>query len=380
MKINIEKNDLFYAVQVVVRAVSNKNTLPILSGILLDAHNNTLSLKATDLDLAMECSVSADVIEEGQTVVQGKLFSNMIALLPNGNIELESNKEKLIIKAESEKNESSIKCLDVDEFPMLPIINGNVEGVIPAGVFKRLVRQVSIAVATDEIRPMFTGMLIKLSNNNITMVATDTHRLAIGKGGWQGKGEVSLILPCRTMKEIASLTNNDEDIIKLIANNNEVYFTLNNITFASRVISGQYPDYQQVLPADALYCSYSVLNKDSKQKLIMALEMAILITRDSARGKTNIVKLKWQDDQLILSADGHDTGDIHVEVPITKEGENITASYNARYLLDALKIIDDEQIAFHLTGPTTPGVIIPDGQSRDNSSYIYLVLPMRVSN
>jgi DNA polymerase-3 subunit beta len=178
------------------------------------------------------------------------------------------------------------------------------------------------------------------------------------------------------MQEIASLAVGDEGMVEIVASRNQAYFRLENLTFASRVISGQYPDYHQVLPAPSLYNCHTVVRRD---KLAEALERAALLSRDTTRGKANIVCLNWRDEGLLLTASAPDVGSIYEELPAALTGVQTEASYNARYLLDALKVMDDECVAFHLTGESTPGIILPDGVEQEQSPYTYLVLPLRMT-
>jgi len=378
MRLTVQKEDMLYAVNAVGRAVSNKNTLPILNGIMLEAlegQPGKLVLRGTDLELAMECLIDAEVEQAGKIVPPGRYLQELVRHLPEGPITLASEgTEELHLCYE--QSEISIRCFDPEEFPALPTAEGDLKGQISIPIFRRMVKQVSIAAATDEVRPLFTGILIELKQAELVMVASDTHRLALAVGGWQGEGEGKIILPSRTMQEIARLAVGDEGIIEITASRNQAYFKLENITFASRVISGQYPDYHQVLPAAELYNCHAVIKRD---KLVEALERASLLSRDTARGKANIVCLNWRGEGLLLTAEAPDVGRIHEDLPAMLTGEEIEASYNARYLLDALKVMDEERVAFHLTGATTPGIILPDGVEQSESPYTYLVLPVRVS-
>lgn len=378
MKLNLQKDDLLYATSAVARAVSNKNTLPILSGILLQAPADMpgkLVLSATDLEMAMECVIDAEVTESGQVVAPGRYLLDLVRHLPDGPISLTSQgTEELCLSYE--QSEINIRCFDPEEFPALPTAEGDLHGQIPVALFRRMVKQVSVAAATDEVRPLFTGVLIELNGQELVMVASDTHRLALAVGGWQGEGEARIIIPCRTMLEIARLASGDEGVIEITASRNQAYFKLDNIVFASRVISGQYPDYHQVLPAVGLYTSHTVIQRD---KLTEALERASLLSRETARGKANIVCLHWREEGLLLTAESPDVGHIHEELPATLDGAEVKVNYNARYLLDALKVIDEETVAFHLTGETTPGIILPGNEAQEQSAYTYLVLPVRVS-
>jgi len=380
MKLTVQKEDILYAVNAVGRAISNKNTLPILNGIMLEAPQDLpgkLILRGTDLELAMECLIDAEVEQTGKVVAPGRYLQELVRHLPNGPVTLSSeNSEEM--RLSYEQSEIAIRCFEPEEFPALPTAEGDIRGQIGVATFRRMVKQASIAAATDEVRPLFTGILVELAGPELVMVASDTHRLAIAVGSWQGegKGEAKLILPCRTMQEIARLAIGDEGMIEIIASRNQAYFRLENITFASRVISGQYPDYHQVLPAAGLYTCHTAIKRE---KLTEALERAALLSRDTARGKANIVCLKWSEEGLLLTAEAPDVGNIHEELPATLSGQSIESSYNARYLLDALKVMEDETVAFHLTGESTPGIILPEGVEQEQSPYTYLVLPVRVT-
>jgi len=380
MKLTVQKEDLLYAVNAVSRAISNKNTLPILSGVMLEAPEELpgkLVLRGTDLELAMECVIDAEVEEPGKAVAPGRYFQDLVRYLPDSPVTLTSARVEEMLMC-YEQSEIAIRCHDPEEYPALPIAEGNIRGQIAVSTFRRMVKQVSIAAATEEVRPLFTGILVELAGPELIMVASDTHRLAIAVGGWQGEssGEAKLILPCRTMQEIARLAVGDEGVVEIIASRNQAYFRLENLTFASRVISGQYPDYHQVLPSPSLYNCHTLIRRD---KLTEALERAALLSRDTTRGKANIVCLNWQEEGLLLTASAPDVGHIHEELPAELIGESIEASYNARYLLDALKVMDDERVAFHLTGESTPGIILPEGVEQEQSPYTYLVLPLRMT-
>ncbi|MCL1975577.1 MAG: DNA polymerase III subunit beta [Firmicutes bacterium] len=380
MKLIVQKEDLLYAVNAVSRAISNKNTLPILGGIMMittESLPGKLVLSGTDLEMAIECLIDADVQENGRIVAPGRYFQDLVRYLPEGPVTLFSeNTNELLLSYE--QSEVAIRCNDPEEFPALPTAEGNIRGQIAVSTFRRMVKQVSVAAATDVVRPLFTGILLELTGSKLVMVASDTHRLAIAEDIWQGENitEIKLILPCRTMLEIAKLAVSDEGMIEIVASRNQAFFRFENLTFATRVISGQYPDYHQVLPASSLYCCHTTIQRE---KLIESLERASLLSRDAVRGKTNIVCLNWREEGLLLTADSPEVGHIYEELAAIVEGTQIESSYNARYLLDALKVMDNEQVSFHLTGESTPGIILPEGSEQEQSPYTYLVLPVRLS-
>lgn len=370
MKMIIQKEDLLYAVGAVERAVSSKNTLPILSGILISAEPGKAVFRATDLELAVECTVSAEVNEAGSVVTPGKKLAQLVRLLPNGPVELTTGREQQL-QLKYQQSEVFVPQLPPEDFPLLPKAEGELKGRIPAPALRRLIRQVGIAAANDELRPVFTGIFAEFELNDLVMVATDTHRLTRGSGQWSSQGgQTSMIIPNRVLQEVARLAVNDDEDIMLVAGKNQVFFSFANLTFTSRLIVGQYPDYKQVIPAQQLFVSQVVVEK---QALYNSLERAALITQ-YANQKNNIVKLGLEQSGLRVIAETPEEGRINEELPALVNGEMFEINYNVRYLLDALKVIDSEQIMLKFTGANTPGLILP---GQDEGEFLYLLLPVR---
>lgn len=371
MKIIISKEDLLYAVNAVEKAVSNKNTLPSLAGILVTAEGDRVSFRATDLELAIECVVNAQVKEEGQTVVPGKKISALARLLPDCPIQLNCAND--LLQVCYDESSVDIPCYPTEDFPLLPKNTGEIHGSIPVRSFKRLVRQVGIAAAADELRPVFTGIYTEIDEADLVMVATDTHRLTKGQGIWEGQGQATLLIPNRALQEVARLAANDEDQIHISAGKNQIFFTFANLTFTSRMIVGQYPDYRQVIPAEEMFSGEIIIDK---RRFSESLERAALISRNNV-SKSNTVRLSMEDGGIRVSAEVPDEGRIDEQLPARCEGEYFTVSYNVKYLLDVLRVLDCERIRLRLTGANTPGVILADGD--DDQEYIYLLLPLRTS-
>lgn len=376
MKIIIQKEDLLYAVSAVERAVSNKNTLPVLGGILIEATAERVCFRATDLELAMECVVQAEIVEAGQAVVPGRKFSALTRLLPGGSISLSSNGD--IMEIEYGLGKQSLLCYPAEEFPVMPECEEGVRGSISVRSFRRLVKEVGIAAAADEVRPVFSGVYTEFHEQEMVMVATDTHRLAYGKVPFSGSGQTTLLIPNRTLQEAARLAVNEDDQIILTAGKNQIYFSYANLTFISRLIVGQYPDYHQVIPEPDSYQATLVIDKKAFSEV---LERAALISRDSRLSRSNTVRLSVDGPSLFIAAEVQDEGMIREEIAISASGvEEMEVHFNARYLLDVLKVIEEERIVFQLTGPSTPGVIVPDqGGEAAESDYLYLLLPIRIS-
>lgn len=376
MKIEIAKEDLVYAVSSVEKAVSAKNTVPVLSGIMISAKDNRVTFRATDLEMAIECTVNTLVEEEGELVAPGRKLSQLAKGLSAGNIILESSDcENLLIKYN--RGQISMPCYDTEEFPLLPAASGDISGKIPVKVFRRLVRQTGIAASMDELRPVFTGMMLEIKDNDITFVATDTHRLTVGRGVWQGSGEKTVIVPNKVMQEVARLAANDDDNIHITVSKSQVFFGFANLQIASRLIMGQFPDYRQVIPGDETFISRICV---SRTALIESLELASVVSREISKGRGSIICLTLEEDKINLYSSSQDEGTFDENVSALVEGEKLELNYNARYLLDVLRVMDDERIELRLTGANTPGIIQADVEDKtDKDRFLYLILPVRIN-
>lgn len=376
MKIEIAKEDLVYAVSSVEKAVSAKNTVPVLSGIMISAKDNRVTFRATDLEMAIECTVNTPVEEEGELVAPGRKLSQLAKGLSAGNIILESSDcENLLIKYN--RGQISMPCYDTEEFPLLPAASGDISGKIPVKVFRRLVRQTGIAASMDELRPVFTGMMLEIKDNDITFVATDTHRLTVGRGVWQGSGEKTVIVPNKVMQEVARLAANDDDNIHITVSKSQVFFGFANLQIASRLIMGQFPDYRHVIPGDETFISRICV---SRTALIESLELASVVSREISKGRGSIICLTLEEDKINLYSSSQDEGTFDENVSALVEGEKLELNYNARYLLDVLRVMDDERIELRLTGANTPGIIQADVEDKtDKDRFLYLILPVRIN-
>ena len=375
MKIHCHIEDLSYGTQTVSRAVSVKNTLPILSGIMMQTEEQGLILRATDLEMAIECHIPAMVEEAGAVVVPGKNFFDLVRCLDEGDIELFSEENSFDLAITFGESVTKFRGMDPAEFPALPPVTGDISGAIAAPVFRNLVREVAFAAAADEIRPVFSGILLDIKENYFVMVATDTHRLAKTSGVWQGMGTAKVIIPARTMVELARLASDDHEMVQIRIGKNQIIFQIGGILFISRLINGQYPPYQEVIPKEEQFTSMAIIQtKIFRQEMERA---AVL-----ARGNNYVVKFTFLPDRLEILASAQDIGDMKSRLPILYQGEEIHIAYNIRYIADVLKAIDTEEMIMKLTGPFTPAVIVPKTEAgtenEQEQEYLYLLLPVRV--
>ncbi|MTI80694.1 MAG: DNA polymerase III subunit beta [Firmicutes bacterium] len=366
MKINTTKDNLLHGVQMVQRAVSAKNPKPVLSGILFNAENNNLKLMATDLEIGIECSVTVTTIEEGSIVMPAKYITEIVRKLPDVPIDIFANTDNNSIEIKYSKSEAKLHGFNADEFPSFPTVENEINFTIPAKLLKDILKQVIFATSSDENRPVFTGILFEISENELIVVATDTHRLALKKVSMaKDLPYIKVIIPGRTLSELTRIIANDDEEIKITLGGNQALFTLKNSVLVSRLIEGQFPAYDQVIPKN-----YKSRFRVNVKELLDSTERAALITKSG----NQTIKLDIQQELLIIRANT-EIGGVHEELNSYLEGEPMQIAFNAVYLMDVLKNIDSEEIYFELNGPLSPGVIKPV----DNNNYLALILPIRTA-
>ncbi|KNZ68498.1 DNA polymerase III subunit beta [Thermincola ferriacetica] len=368
MEFTSNKNNMVYGVQVAQRAVSPKNPLPILSGILMKLKNNNLCLTATDLELGIECTVPVNGSSEGSVVLPAKYLSEIVRKLPDVLIEFSVEKENNVATLKYAQSKTTIHGYPADEFPLLPSLDGETTYVIKQELFKNMIKQVTFATAADENRPIFTGVLFEVEGDELRLVATDTHRLAlrigaIGSHGYSGE-KTSALIPAKALNEIVRIMPPENEEVKIIFSNNQVVMELDNIRLISRLIEGQFPNYKQVIPQG---CKSKI--RLNTREFLDAVERASLLAKDGS----NVIRLAVQNHTLIINSNSPDIGTIHEELPIVLEGEETQIAFNSKYLIDVLRVIDAEEVFLELTGSLSPGIVKPV----EGDNYLYLILPVR---
>lgn len=367
MKIFCSKEALLSGVNAVQRAVSNKNTLPILQGVLITAEEQLIQFAATDLEIGIRCQAPAQVIEEGTIVVPAKLFTEVVRKLPDTTITLEEKDNAITISYH--QSTIVINGYDPDEFPLLPDLIDPITYSIPTVIFKNMIRQTIFACASEESRPVFTGALLQIEGSNFRLVATDTHRLAYSIAEITNPEELQFygIIPAKTLSEIYRLLRDEDEVLSISFSTAQVVFNFGAIYLVSRLIEGMFPPYKQVIPQT---CETKI--NLSVKYFLEAVERASLLSRDKTG--VNIIRLNVEKNELRIDH-ASELGKISEQIGIELEGKDVMIAFNAKFLIDALKVIDSDQIIFELSGPFSPGVMRPS----DNPNYLYLVLPVRTS-
>jgi len=383
VKVYCRRKDLYEGVQTVGRVVSGRSTLPILSHVLLQAAEGHLRLVATDFEVGMDIAIPATVDVEGAVTVPARIVGDILGSLPDSEVAL-SVDENNVVELQCLRSEYTIRGLPAQEFPKLPEVQGGRSVEIEQALLRQLINETSFAVSTDETRALLTGALTVLGDGFIKMVATDTHRLAVSSmpaPGLQVVAEADeaeagvdsgVIIPARALRELARvLTAEAGEKLQIHITRNQVLFRMEGMSLVSRLIDGQFPNFERVIPKE--YQKRLVMNT---QELLAALRRASsILPRDSA----NRVVLRTTEEGLLdITAEAGEVGRAHEQIEVTREGEAVEIAFNVRYMMDMLSITEAESVVIELTGALNPGVVKPVSEEAEGRSYLYVLMPMAI--
>ena len=375
------RKELFEAVQTVGHAVSGRNPLPILSHILLLAEDNGLRLIATDLELGISCRLPAHIEAEGGLTAPARTLTEVLANLPDKSDVAISVDKSHTVRVHCEKSDYKILGLPAEEYPKLPEVPGNVTFTIPQAKLKEMIRQTIFAVGTDEARAILTGILMVFEGDTLKFVATDTHRLAVKTTKVKdGQGSQNAIVPARAMNELTRLLTDGDGDVRVNLSANQVQFALPGeagVQIVSRLIEGQFPNYQRVIPA-----SFQKKLTIPSQPLLRAVRRAAIVARENAHR----VILRTDDEKLLLTAESQIVGNAYEEVEIAREGDDVEIAFNAKYLLDVLSVLDEDGLHLELSEALKPGVLRPipsapkegEGNEPVEPDYLCVLMPMQI--
>lgn len=367
MKLSCTQENLNKGLSLVGRMISSRTALPILSHILIKTDKGRLKLSATDLEIGVNAWVGSKVEKEGTITVPGRLISDFVATCDDKTINLNAEKQDLVLK--SEKYQAKIKGTNAEEFPLIPEVKEENILEVSALDFREAVSQVIIASAVDESRPVLAGVLLKVLKNKVKLVATDSYRLAEKTLTLEKPVNFSkdVIIPAKTMNELVRiLTTVSADKIKIAIAENQIQFTVDDtVEIVSRLIEGNYPNYEQIIP-DKNATQVEI----EKSQFVNIIKMASLFARESANNIQIKISTKGK---LKVVAAASQVGENVSEMNVNVDGEQAEISFNAKFVLDVLSIIADNKIYLELSGKLNPGVVRPVG-SKD---YLYLIMPLR---
>ena len=360
---------LNHAVQTVQKAIATKTPMPILTGIYLSAKNNQLELQATNYEIGISCTMDAIVEEPGDIVLSGRYFQELVRKLPGENIEICSSLEDRTIKITSNQAQFNLLSLPAEEFPVLNSPTSDTILTVKDNILRELIKKTVFACANDESKPIFTGALLEIDQHNITMAATNTHRIAIKKDQiGHNVSTVKMIIPSKILNELARIMISDIPMdVTIYYQKNHVSFAFDNIYILSRLIEGNFPDYNKVIPP-----SFATLITITTDDFMDAVERVSLLARDT---DYNIIKLAFKNDCVIITSNNPDVGKACETVPATMQGNEIEIAFNAKYVTDILKNITSDKLIFSLNTPLSPASIKPI----DDETYNYIITPVRIN-
>ena len=369
MKFTAIKSNLTEALQVVQKAMSSKNALPILSGIYISVKDDFLQLSATDMMLRIDATVPVESIENGETVVPGRSFSELVRRLPDERIVFENisenGEDRMSIYYGDSK--ASMNGWPGRDYPSLAPVDHAKVLVMKGSDLKKAISLTAFTVKPDEIRPVFTGLLFEVKEDVFTIVGTDSFRLALYRGHLENKENTTfdIIIPVRAFAEVARLLN-DDDSLEMHVFEDRVVFYLNNIIITANLIRGEYPPYSRVIPSG--YASYVQINR---QNFLASMERATLFSKE--KDGTSVVNFALENSMLHIHTEG-EYGHVNEHISLYHEGESVDITFNANFIQDALKAMKFEELEIHFNGSLGPGIMKPKGGKED---YLYLVLPLR---
>ena len=370
MKIICEKDNILKALNSVTKAVATKTTMPILEGILIQTNDNEVKFTTYDLEIGIEYIINCQVQEQGATVVNAIMFSEIIRRLPDSEIKITLDEKNLLV-IECEGSLYKLATMNPEEFPELPQISIENSIEMEQNSLKDMIRKSIFAVSTEENRPIFTGCLFEIKNNKLNVVAVDGFRLAWKSKFLQNKiNDFSAVIPGRTLNEINKIILDSYDTIKIGVAKNQALFEMENCKIVTRLLDGEFLNYASVIPEN-----WETRIRVDKSAIQNCFERISLISSSSIeKEKKYPVKVNVDIGKVTISCTNQ-TGDAKEEMYVTTEGKNLEAGFNPKYFLDALRAIDDQEVFIDFGTSISPCIIRPVEEGGD---YIYMILPIRM--
>ena len=363
MKLICSKNELLKSVNISLKAVPSKTTMPILECILIDASASEIKFTTNDMELGIETKVKGIIEEKGIIALDAKIFSDIIRKLPDNDVIIQTD-ANLNTTITCEKAKFTIPGKEGDDFAYLPVIEKN-EGIeLSQFTLKEVIRQTIFSIAANENNKLMTGELFEIKNNILKVVSLDGHRIAIRKIELkESYSDKKVVVPGKTLNEISKILSGEvEDLVQIFFTDNHIVFAFDDTIVVSRLIEGEYFRIDQMLSSD-----YETKVCINKREFLDCIDRATLFVKESDK-KPIIINIEDESMQLSINSQ---IGSMKEDIDIEKEGKDIMIGFNPKFLIDALKVIDDEQISIFLVNPKAPCFI-----KDENESYIYLILPV----
>lgn len=377
MKVSVLQENLSHGLNIVSRAVSPRNTLPVLANVLVASDEGRLRLSATNLELGITCWIGAKILEEGSTTVPARTFTELVATLPSQTVEMSLNVRTQSLSVVCGSSNTDLKCIDSQEFPPMPVPDLTDSIAVNVADLKEIIQQVAFAASSDEARPILTGVLVSVEGEQMTMASADGFRLSVRTARLSSAAArpIQAVIPARALTELARIAGDGDQSVAMILppGRGQVIFRMKDVELVSQLIEGTFPDYEQIIPRS--YQTRSVLStgaflKACKQAEIFAREGSHIARLNLASGGD------LKPGSIVISGKSEETGYNQTEIDASIEGPNLLIAFNVRFLREVLDVIKTPNVALETTAETAPGVIRPVGE--DN--FLHVIMPMHLGN
>lgn len=370
MNFLIKKEDLFNGIKIVERATAMKGLQPVLANILIETTDKTtIKLSATDLDLTITTNVRAQVEKEGKITLPAKTLSEIVTKIPEGLLSFAKTQETNTVEIKNKNSKFEIIGISASEFPLIPEVEIKEENSIEIDIkpFTKAIRQAGFSAAGYETNNLLSGVVCDISQNMLEMASTDGNRLSRAREKIENLNKTSnLIIPSKTLQEFIKMSPFiEEDKIKIYTDKTKLIIKSEDITIISRIMEGQYPKYNQLIPQDSPKEAVIKTNQ-----LIFAIERAAIMVNE----KTSIIKMEFSSDKLVLKADTPDEGTSEEEININYKSDELNIAFNYKYLLDCLKNMETEEVKIGLNSSLSATVLKPNNED----DYICLIMPVQI--
>ncbi len=367
MKIECEKSLLTAAIDGVSRAITNRSAIPVLEGIYLKAEGFNLTLTGYDMEMGITTTIECNVLVPGEVVLDAKLLGSMVSRMPAGTVGIELDNEGMT-KIRGGVAEFEIPAMNTSDYPSLPNPGAENTMTIPTSMMREMIEKTIYAVSQDDKKPAHTGELFVIEPGSLTIVALDGYRLAIIQRDVECTRDIRIIIPAKTLQELLKIMGGPEDPVKIDANRRYVVFTTNGYTIVSRLIEGDFLNYESVIPQG----QRTKVVVDCKS-FIETIERASLIITERLK---NPLRITFAPDKVTVRCQTTLGKVVDEFPPESFEGEEVEIGFNNRYMLDALRNSKCEKMLFEINGPLSPVKLLPV----EGKDFIYLVLPVRFKN
>lgn len=375
MKFEIMRDWLLEGLNDVMKAISQKVANPILTGVKMDVNEKGLTMTGSDSDITICTFIPVEqdgeqiirVIEPGSIILQAKVFSEIVRKLPTNDVIIEV--ENMQTHIQSGKSEFHLIGSNSDEYPVLPNVKDEYRFSLPSDLMKSIIKETVFAVSQQETRPILTGVHWETDEEKLVCVATDSHRLARREivPEMMPESPFSVVIPGKSLQELNKILPDNTDLVEIVIADQQVLFKSRNVLFYSRLLEGNYPDTSRLIPAE-----YKTTVQVNGRKLLQAIDRASLLARED---RNNIVRFSAEGGNTIeVSSNSPEIGKVEELIEaIDVNGEDLKISFSAKYMMDALKAIEGQDIAIHFTGAMRPFIL----KSMESDAILQLILPVR---